>query len=882
MYRFLIKVLFILVCLLISETGNGEALTISPFRGVGGGFSSPPIWGAEERPPIATSPLERGLRGEAISDTIIQPVQENSFLKEKITYSATDSLVLDMANQKAYLYNNAIVIYEDMRLEAGYIELDFGKNVLFSRGVKDSLGNIVQKPVSNQNGEKFNAGEITYNFKTKKGKIRDVITKQGDGYIHGRDIKKDSNNMYYVAHGKYTTCDLDHPHYYIGASKIKVIPNEKIITGPAELFIADIPTPLILPFGYFPNKKGRASGILLPTYGESNQWGFFLKDGGFYFGMSEYVDLALRGDVYANGSFGGSATSNYNNRYHYNGDVALRYSEIIDGDRELPNSTKSNVFFVNWRHVQDPKSNPNSRFSANVNAGSSSYNKFKGNVTGNYLSNTFQSNVAYTKILTGTPFNFSANARHSQNTITKKVDVTLPELALSMNRIYPFKNKSRVGNKWYDKIGLSATANARNEINTYDSLFFTNNTVNQMRNGARFTVPIGTSLNVMKYFTFTPTISTGSSIYRQSVIKRYDLDSNKVFTDTIDGFNMANDFSLSAGLNTRVYGNYFFRTKRLKQIRHVASPTISASYRPDFSESQFGYYQNVQIDTTGVTQQYSRFQNGIYGSPASGRSGIVSFGLNNTLEAKIKQFNDSGSVDKKVSLIDNFSASVSYNVAAKNYQWSNINLNGRTKLFKVLDVNANALIDPYQIDTAGARVEKFEWERDPSKTSFLSGRHIGRLTSAALSLSTSLRSKEKTAKPKTSDEGIQDELDYYNKNPQAYIDFNVPWNINIYYNLNYSKTGWIGTKILTQTATFNGDLSLTKNWKISLASGYDFTNKKVTVTSINIYRDLHCWEMRFNWVPFGFRQSFSLDLNVKSAMLKDLKLTRKKDWYDYQ
>ena len=876
MYRFLVKVLFILGCLLIT------AVQCAAYSASSEGGAKQRTLGRElSISPKLIQPHKKRITGTG-TDTIITSAEENSFLKEKITYSAKDSLVLDMANQKAYLYNTAVVIYEDMKLEAGYIELDFGKNVLYSRGVKDSLGNTVQKPVSNQNGEKFNAGEITYNFKTKKGKIRDVITQQGDGYIHGRDIKKDSNNMYYVAQGKYTTCDLENPHYYIGASKIKVIPNDKIITGPAELYVADIPTPLVLPFGYFPNKKGRASGILLPTYGESNQWGFFLKDGGFYFGMNEYIDLALRGDVYANGSFGGGASSNYSNRYHYNGDVNLRYSEIIDGDRELPNSTKSNVFFVNWRHAQDPKANPNSRFSANVNAGSSSFNKFNGNVTGNYLSNTFQSNIAYTKVLTGTPFNLSANARHSQNTITKKVDVSLPELALTMNRIYPFKNKNRGGNKWYDKIGVSATGNARNEINTYDSLLFTNNTMNQMRNGARFAIPIGTSLNVLKYFTFTPTISTGSTIYRQSVIKRYDVESNRVITDTLTGFNMANDFSLSAGLNTRIYGNYFFRTKRLKQIRHVASPTFGASYRPDFSESQYGYYQNVQIDTTGKTQQYSRFQNGIYGSPGAGRSGIVSFGLNNTLEAKIKQQNDSGSVDKKVSLIDNFTASVSYNVAAKNYQWSNINLNGRTKLFKLVDVNTSALIDPYQIDTAGVRIEEFQWNKDASKSGLFSGRSIGRLTSAMLSLSTSLRSKENSAKPKTSALGTEDELDYINAHPNAYVDFNVPWNVTLFYNLNYNKTGNERSKIITQTANISGDLSLTKNWKVIVSSGYDFTKKEVTVTSIEVYRDLHCWEMRFNWVPFGFRQSFSLNLNVKSAMLKDLKLTRKRDWFDYQ
>ncbi len=878
MYKFPLKVLFFLVCLLITAAN----LTARPcdYKGQESQRTRTneriySLWNACQTDSIVkhdSSPLGK-LEGTFLlkGDTIITPVQDNSFLKEKITYSAGDSLVLDMANQKAYLYNTAIVIYEDMKLEAGYIELDFGKNTLYSRGIKDSIGNTIQKPISNQNGEKFNAGEITYNFKTKKGKIRDVITQQGDGYIHGRDIKKDSSNVYYVAHGKYTTCDLEHPHFYIGAAKIKVIPNDKIITGPAELYIADIPTPLILPFGYFPNKKGRASGILMPTYGESNQWGFFLKDGGFYFGTNEYLDLALRGDIYSNGSFGAKANSNYNNRYHYNGDVNLSYSEIIEGDLNLPNSSKSKVFFLQWRHAQDPKANPASRFSANVNAGSSKFNKLNGNVTGSYLSNTFQSNIAYSKVLTGTPFNFSANARHSQNTITKKIDISLPELALTMNRLYPFKSKTSTGNKWYDKIGISASANARNEINTYDSLLFTNKTVKQMKNGARLSVPIGTSLNVLKYFTFSPTISAGSSIYRQTIEKHYNLDSNKVYTDTINGIKTANDFSLSAGLNTRLYGNYFFHGKHLKQIRHVATPTLSASYRPDFSESQYGYYKNVQLDPTGKTEQYSRFQNGIYGTPAAGRSGIIGLGLSNTLEAKIKQQSDSGSIDKKVSLIDNFNIAVSYNVAVKEYKWSNINLSGNTKLFKKLDLNANASLDPYQLDSAGTRIERFEWNKQ----------RLGRLTSAIVSISTNLRSGEPSKKPETNNAAYNDELAYFYKHPDAYVDFNIPWNLNFYYNLSYSKPG-LPKETITQSASFSGDLSLTKSWKISASSGYDFTNKKLTLTSINIYRDLHCWEMRFVWVPFGFRQSFSLDINVKSSMLKDLKLTRKKDWQDYQ
>jgi LptD protein len=806
-----------------------------------------------------------------VPDTTKKTIETGTFLKEKVNYSASDSMLIDQINQKAYLFNNAVVLYDGLTLKAGYIEIDFGKSVMYATTIKDSAGKDSQKPYFEQGEDKFTAGGIHYNFKTKKGKITDVITQQGEGYIHGKSIKKDTNNVYYVGNGEYTTCDLEHPHFYIGAKKIKIIPDDKIITGPAVLWIADIPTPLAIPFGYFPNKKGRASGVIFPTYGESTNLGFFLRDGGFYIGTNEHIDMALLGDVYSNGSFGAKINSNYKKRYRYGGGVNLSYSRFIEGDVTLPNSTTRNDFFVRWTHTQDPKSRPNSRFSANVNAGSSSFNKYNGSVTGDYLSNTFQSNIAYSKTFVGTPFTFSANARHSQNTITKKVDISLPELALTMNRLYPFKNKNRVRVKWYDKIGLSPSLNARNDINSTDTTLFTNQTLYKMRNGVRFNMPISTSFNVLKYFVFTPTINTASNLYFQTINKRYDSNVNYIFTDTVIGAKVANDFSVSSGLSTRIYGNYYFKTKRLKQIRHVIAPTLSASYRPDFSESQYGYYRSVQSDAEGTLKQYSIFEQGIYGGPQAGKSGLVGFNMNNSLEAKIRHATDSGNVDTKLPLLESFNMGCSYNLAATSYNWSAISFSGNTRLFKIINVNASASLDPYQIDSVGNRVEKFEWDN---------GR-IGRLTNSTMSLSTNFHSKEGTStKPKTSAAGTADELDYINNHPEAYIDFNIPWSLNVYYNLNYSAYGL--TKTTTQSVSFNGDVSLTKKWKIGVTSGYDFTQKQVTLTSVNVYRDLHCWEMRFNWVPFGFRQSFSLDINVKSSVLRDLKLSRRKGWQDFQ
>jgi hypothetical protein len=799
------------------------------------------------------------------ADTLTKTVPK-AFLDDKVDYQADDSMITDLTNQKAFLFKNAVVVYQDMTLKAGYIEIDFKNNIVYAYGIKDSTGKEIQRPDFKNKDGQYVAGYIAYNFDTKKGKIKDVITQQDEGFIHGSDIKKDTGDVYYVKDGKYTTCDLPHPHYYISAKKIKVIPEDKIITGPAIMKIAEIPTPLILPFGYFPNKKGRRSGILIPAYGESAIWGFFLKDGGFYFGGNEYIDLALTGDIYANGSFGGTANTNYSKRYRFNGGLNVSYSKNLSGDRELPTTVVEDNFFIRWRHNQDPKAYPSSRFSADVNAGSSRYNKYNGAITSDYLQSNFLSNIVYSKSFTGTPFNFSASARHNQNTITKKMEITLPELALTMNRIYPLKNKKRVTNKWYDKVGLSATANARNDISTYDSLLFTNSTLQQMRNGLRFTLPISTSINILKYLTLTPTVNSSSNIYFESINKRFDPETNTIVTDTVPGTVIANDFSVSTGLSTRLYGDYYFRTKRLKQIRHVAVPTITASYRPDFSESKYGYYRTVPLDSHGRnTQQYSIFQNGIYGSPAAGRSGIIGFNLSNTIDAKKKIQSDSGSSFKKVALIDNLGVAFSYNMAVKQYNWSNINLVGRTRLFKVMDINASAALNPYQIDSAGVQIERFEWNN---------GR-IGRFTNVNLNFSTSLRSKENNGPKPVSTSATQDQLDFINSHPEAYVDFNVPWNLSFFYNINYSRPGLAKTETTTQSLTFSGDVSLTKKWKVSLSSGYDFTNKKMTITSLNIYRDLHCWEMHFNWVPFGFMKSFSLEINVKASVLKDLKLSRK-------
>ena len=809
----------------------------------------------------------------------------NSGLKSKVAYTCTDSIRFDVNNQKAFLFNNAKVNYEDTQLEAYYIEIDMANDIVFAQGaldssgksVLDSAGNPIGRPVFADGGKSFDAKEITYNFKTRKGKIKDVTTEEGEGFIHANDAKKDSSNVYYIRNGRYTTCNNTDPHFYIKASKLKIIPDDKIITGPANLVIAGLPTPLALPFGIFPNNRNRTSGILIPTYGES-ELGFFLKDGGYYFGISDYFDLALRGDIYSRGSYAVKTNSKYSKRYRYNGNLGIKYAQIKISEKEFQDYRVSNDFFVRWLHSQDPKSNPTSRFSANVNAGSSTYQTYNSNTANEYLSNTFQSNIAWNKSWQGKPFNFSMSANHSQNTINKTMDITLPEAAFSVARQYPFRKKVPIGKpKLHEKIGISGTLSAKNQVSTYDTLLFDENAMDRFRNGLKATIPISTSTNVGPVI-ITPSASANGYGYFQTTKKYFDYSDSTLVTDTLRSFASAYDWNAAVSASTKLYGMFLFKRGNVKAIRHVLTPSASFSYRPDFSQEKYNYYHYVQTNIAGDSALYSIFQNALYGSPASGKSGFINLGLNNNLEMKLRPSKkDTTGEDRKVVLIENLSITSAYNLAAKEFNWSNTNISGRTKLFKVVDITFNTILDPYAFDSAlNKRIERFEYNVT---------RRPARLTSASLSVSTSLRSITDKAEGKRRQaevKGIQqnkDELNYIMMHPDYYVDFNVPWNLALHYNVVYAKPALADTVI--QSFTFSGDLSITEKWKLGFRSGYDFINKDFTFTSVDIYRDLHCWEMRFNWIPFGFRKSYMLTVAVKASVLQDLKLSRKRDWYDY-
>lgn len=782
-------------------------------------------------------------------------IRSDNALEEQVVSYAEDSIDYDLINKKVHLYHNAKVTYGGIVLTAAYIELDSDENTVYATWLKDSVGSVYGLPVFQEYGKSFTADAITYNFKSKKGLIKEVITKEGEGYVLGEKVKKQDDDVIHTHSGRYTTCDAKEPHFAIRAKKIITIPGEKIITGPANLEIASIPTPLFIPFGFFPNQQKQSSGIIFPTYGESANKGFFLRNGGYYFAINDYMDLSLRGDIYTKGSWKLGAASNYKKRYKYNGNFSVSYASQKSGNRDLDNFSEIRDFFINWKHNQDPKANPNSRFSANVNAGSSSYHQNNSFNSNDYLKNTYSSNVSYSK--TWRNSNLSTNLRHSQNTLNKTVNLSLPELNYSINRFQPFKGLNQSAkSKWYDNINVSYSANAKNEISSIDSLLFTRESIQNFRNGLKHSIPLSASFKALKYITVSPRFNYTERWYFNHINKSWNgLELN---TDTINGFKRAYNYNFSASFNTKLYGIIQMKKGPIRAIRHVATPSFSFNYTPDFSHERFGFYQEVQYDSLGNTESYSIFQNGIYGSPGKTKSGNITFNLTNLLEAKVSAKNDSSNTLKKVKILESFGVSTAYNFFADSMNLSYITLIGRTKFFNTLNLTFGASYDPYFLNEDGQRINQFY---------FLEHYKPGRLTSANATASFSLRSlankEEKT-----------DYSSYWD-----YVDFDIPWNINIDYTFRYAKP--IFEKTITQSLGFNGNIKLTSKWKIGFRSGYDFIEKKLTHTSLDIYRDLHCWEMLFKWIPFGYHQSYNFTIRVKASALQDLKWEKKKDWYDY-
>ncbi len=805
-------------------------------------------------------------------------------LKSKVEYSARDSIRFEVDSKIIYLYGEAQITYEDVKVNAGYIEIDWNTNEITAKPIVDSLGHESELPVMVDNGQTYNSHGMVYNFQTKKGRTKQVITTQGEGKLHGEVVKKVDEKSIFVKNGKYSTCLDDDPHFYIQANKLKVIQNDKIVTGPAFIAFEKVPSPLVVPFGFFPNTQKQKSGLILPQPGSSPGQGFFLRNIGYFFGISDKFTMQVTGDIYTQGSFGVRVGTAYKKRYKYSGNLDLSHNSFIQSSKELPDYRVTRNYFIKWKHVQDPKARPNSNFSGEINAGTNT--AFSRNVSAvsnvsNFLTNTFKSNISYSKTFAGTPFNLVLNATHDQNTQTKVINVTLPQLQLNMQRIFPFARKVQIGSqKWYEKVGLTYTLNGRNTYTAVDSTFFSKKSIDSNMNfGFQHQASLSTNFKVLKYFTLTPSINGSSRFDFKTISKRYEVlyDTagnayEKLITDQNYGFFPNADVGTSLSLTTVVYGMFRFKGK-VEAIRHTMTPSITFNYRPDLTRPE-----TLVAPISGTVTKYNAHERGVYGAAPSGKQGALNFSLMNNLEMKTKPGKrDTTAASKKVKILDQLGFTGGYNFLADSNRLSDISMRAVTTIFGgKVGINYSMNWSPYATNEKG-QLTRFYMIENQKK--------LLRFTRASFATNFNFN-KTAGQNPKKSNYGSQDEIDYINSHMDEFLDFNIPWNVSVQYNLNYSRNFNLYASeaakksLVSQAMTVSGDFNLTAKWKIQVTSGYDFTNKKLTTSTINIYRDLHCWEIKFNWVPFGQQQSFMLTVQPKAGLLQDLKLTRQRSWFD--
>lgn len=804
--------------------------------------------------------------------SVTKPKSSPDSLDAPVHYMADDKTWMDVANKRVYLLGNASVEYKDIKLTADSIVFDWGTNEVIAIGRKDTAGKVIGKPVFSQGDRSYNAERIAYNFKTRKGKITEITTTEGEGYIRSETVKRLPNEVLYGLKNEYTTCSYEHPHFYISTNKIKVIPNKAIVTGPADLVVADVRTPLMVPFGIFPLSDKRKSGIIVPTYGERQDLGFYLENGGYYFGISDHFDLALTGNIYSKGSWLINASSRFVSKYRFSGGFSVRYADTRVFIPETNSYAPSQQFNVRLNYLQDAKARPNSQLNASVAFGTSGFNQLFGNPLNTYVDNLYQSSISYHQTLPNTPFNFTISASHQQSTLTHLVSLQLPVFNFSMNQIYPFKRKQQIGQqRWYEKIGITYTMDAKNQVSTYDTLLFTQKTLTNALAGAHHYIPLSVPFQLFRFVTVTPSFTYNETWAVQRYNRTWDPELNQVVLDTVQKFLAARDYALSAGASTRLYGIIQFKRGKIKAFRHVLNPNVSWNYRPDFSDPKYHAYQDVQVDSTGRTQRFSMFPGALYSGPPSGEFNGMTFSLNNNLEMKLASRKDTVSGTKKIKLLDALNLSGGYNFAADSFRLSSFALTARTSLFDHIGLNYASTFDPYYTDTTGRRRNIYLWEQE---------RKLVRLTNASLGLDAHFQSP----KSKRSTTLSQQQSDYLIYSGNQYADFNVPWTFSAGYNLFIRKvntSAGLDSTTFTQTLSLNLSFSLTPNWRVSGSTSYDFVNHEFPTAYVEIYRDLHCWEMSMQWIPFGIRQSYQFTIRVKAGVLQDLKLHKSSDWYSY-
>ncbi len=826
-----------------------------------------------------------------------------------VKFAAEDSMVYNALNKYAFLYGNSNVVYQNMDLKSADMRLNMDSSLVHATGARDTTGALQGRPVFKMGDTQYDSDTIAFNFKTKKGFINNVYTEQEDGFLTSQRSKRNEKGELFLEHGRYTTCDAEHPDFYIALSRAKVRPGKDVVFGPAYLVVADVPLPLAIPYGFFPFSKSYSSGFIMPSYGDESARGFYLKDGGYYFAINDKWDLKLLGEIYTKGSWGVSAASNYRKRYKYSGSFFFSYQDTKNGDKGMPDFTEQESFKIQWNHRQDAKANPFSSLSASVNFATSSYERNNLNSMYNPQSmtqSTRTSSVSWTTTFSSLGMTISGTTNLNQNMRDSTVAITLPDLNISVSRFYPFKRKRMVGKeRWYEKISMSYTGSLRNSIDTKEDLLMKSNLIKDWRNGMQHSIPINGNFTLFNVININPSINFTDRMYTNRVEQSWDEQNQVVKRDTTYGFYNVYNWSMSVSASTKLYGFWTPNRKifgdKIQAIRHVITPTVSYNYAPDFSASRYGYYKTYQkTDAQGnvTMEQYSPYQNGLFGVPGRGRTGSISMSLSNNIEMKVKSDKDSTGF-KKLSIIDELGANMSYNMAAKEKKWSDLSMNIRLKWWKNYTFNMNAVFATYayELDANGNPYvgNHTEWGK---------GR-FGRFQGMSQNISYTLNpekikklfggSKDDDKEDKDTDDddtGVETNVDDDMMKAQhgakkksagkaetdedGYMKFSMPWSITFGYGITMREntSGKFNTKTMrypykfTQNLNFSGNIRISDGWNISFSSGYDFEEHDLSMTTASLQRDLHCFSMSCSVVLAPYT-SYNFSFRCNAATLTD-------------
>lgn len=817
-----------------------------------------------------------------------ETLAKKPLLESKIRRKAVDYEKFDQKKKTITLYNKAEVYYQDIELKSGIIVIDYEKDEVYAGRIKDSTGTFIQRPVFKQGSNVVEPDSIRFNFKTKKALVWNSRTDQGEFKVKAEITKRENDSVYFMKNARFTTAkDIDDPEYAFVTNKVKFVPGKKVVVGTTVMEIARVPTPLILPFAFFPMSEKSRSGVIVPSYNDSNTRGFSLQNGGYYFALSDNYDLAVLGDYYTNGSYGMRLESSYAKRYKFMGNVNVRFENLINSERGYPDYSRTNIYNIQWSHTKDSKSNPNSRFSASVNLGSSKYyvNSINQVNVGSRLNNSLSSSISYSKTFNSVPqVNLTLAATHSQNTNTEEINMTLPTLQLSVDRIFPFAPRDGIKKGIFKNINLQYNLRGENRIQTNDSLFFKPQMFKDAKVGVQHSIPLSTNFKVFKYFSATASVNYNEVWYLKTIRKQYDPSQNAVVNTEVDGFDAFRTYSFSAGLGTTVYGTFNFgEKKKIQAIRHVMRPNVSYSYTPSFDK----YYDTYDPDGSGTMRKdYTRFEGGIFGAPGRNMSNNLGFSLSNTFEAKVTDKDSTKTEPKKVMLLNNLNFATSYDITADSLRWAPMRLSGGTQLFKQkMNVNFAATLDPYAINNSGQRINT--WNID-------NGGSLFRMTSANMTVNYAFSSKDGENKDKKNKQGERNggrEDDLFGTNTDLgdrrdsqfgeekeegedviseFFKYNLPWDMTLAYSLTYSNLNR-EQKITGNSLMVSMNTDLTPKWRVGVSTGYDFVNKGVTFTQFRFERDLLSWRMDFNWVPFGDNAYWGFFIGIKAGVLSDIK-----------